>query len=47
MARSFKIEIGESEEYLEKSLRYARTASQKEKLQVLWWLASGQVSQHC
>jgi transposase len=46
MARSFKIEIGESEEYLEKSLRYAQTASQKEKLQVLWWFASGQVCQH-
>ena len=46
MARPLKIEIGESVEYLEKSLRYAGTASQKEKLQVLWWLKSGQVSQH-
>lgn len=46
MARRLKIEIRESEEYLEKSLRYARTGSQKEKLQVLWWLKSEQVSQH-
>lgn len=46
MARPLKIEISESEEYLAKSLRYAQTASQKEKLQVLWWLKSGQVRQH-
>lgn len=46
MARPLKIEISESVEYLEKSLRHARTASQKEKLQMLWWLKSGQVKQH-
>jgi transposase len=46
MARALKIEISESVEYLEKSLRNARTASQKEKLQMLWWLKSGQVRQH-
>lgn len=46
MARLLKIEISESVEYLEKSLRNARTASQKEKLQMLWWLKSGQVRQH-
>lgn len=32
MARQLKIEIHESAEYLEKSLRHSRTASQKEKL---------------
>jgi len=46
MARPFNIEIQESVEYLEKSLHKARTASQKEKLQMLWWLKSGQVKQH-
>lgn len=46
MARPFCIEIQESAEYLEKSLHKARTVSQKEKLQMLWWLKSGQVKQH-
>lgn len=46
MARPFKIEIKESVEYLEKSLRNARTASQSQKLLLLWWLKSGQVQQH-
>lgn len=46
MARSLKIEIHESAEYLEKSLRHACSASQKERLQMLWWLKSGQVNQH-
>jgi transposase len=46
MARQLKIEIAENLEYLEKSLRYAKTASQKERLQMLWWLKSGQVTQH-
>jgi transposase len=46
MARTLKIEIEESEEYLEKSLRHARSAKQKERLQILWWLKSGQVTQH-
>lgn len=46
MARRLVIEISESVEYLEKSLRQAQTGSQKEKLQVLWWLKSGQVTQH-
>jgi hypothetical protein len=41
MARSFKVDISESVEYLEKSLHKARTVSQKEKLQMLWWLKSG------
>jgi transposase len=46
MARSFNIDIPESVEYLEKSMHKARTVSQKEKLQMLWWLKSGQVKQH-
>ena len=46
MARPLRIEIHESIEYLERSLRNARTASQTEKLQMLWWLKSGQVTQH-
>lgn len=46
MARPFQVDIQESIEYLEKSLHHARTGSQKEKLQMLWWLKSGQVKQH-
>lgn len=46
MARPFKLEIQESLEYLEKSLHKARTVSQNEKLQMLWWLKSEQVKQH-
>lgn len=46
MARPFNIEIAESVEYLEKSLDKARTVSQKEKLQILYWLKCGQVKQH-
>lgn len=44
MSRPFQIEISESLEELEKALRYARTASSKERLQMLYWLKSGQVS---
>ena len=46
MPRSLQLEIAESIEYLEKSLKQAGTASQKERLQMLWWLKSGQVNQH-
>jgi transposase len=46
MAGRMKIEITESVEYLGKSMKNARTASQKERLQVLWWIKSGQVKQH-
>ena len=42
MSRPFKIEITESEEELKKRLQTARLGSQKEKLQMLWWLKSGQ-----
>lgn len=46
MSRPFHLEISESLEYLEQSLRHARSARQTEKLQMLWWIKSGQVSQH-
>lgn len=44
MARPFKVEIQEDVEYLEKSLRQARSVNQKEKLQMLYWLKTGQVT---
>lgn len=46
MARYLKLEITETAEYLEKSLKNAKSASQKERLQMLWWLKTGQVRQH-
>jgi hypothetical protein len=46
MARSLQIVIEESAEFLEKQLKQTRTASQKERLQILWWLKTGQVQQH-
>lgn len=46
MPRSLQLEINESVEYLEKSYKQARYASHKERLQMLWWLKSGQVKQH-
>lgn len=46
MAGRMKLEIAESVEYLEKSMKQARSASQKERLQMLWWVKSGQVSEH-
>lgn len=45
MSRPFTIEITESETELKKRLQHAREAIHKEKLQMLWWLKSGQVSQ--
>jgi transposase len=45
MSRPFKIEITESETELKKRLQHVREAIHKEKLQMLWWLKSGQVSQ--
>ena len=41
MARSLKIIIEESAEFLEKQLKNTRTASQKERIQVLWWSKTG------
>ncbi len=46
MARRLKLEITETAEYLEKSLKRARSGPQKERLQMLWWLKTGQVSEH-
>ncbi|MBW4562285.1 MAG: helix-turn-helix domain-containing protein [Mojavia pulchra JT2-VF2] len=46
MARYLKLEITETAEYLEKSLKNAKSASEKERLQMLWWLKTGQVNQH-
>ncbi|WP_333129558.1 hypothetical protein [Microcoleus sp. Pol11C3] len=46
MTRSLKIIIEESAEFLEKQLKNTRTAHQKERIQVLWWLKTGQVQQY-
>jgi hypothetical protein len=35
--------LAESAESLEQQLKNSRTASQKERLQMLWWLKTGQV----
>lgn len=45
MSRPFKIEITESEEELKKRLQTAKLGNQKEKLQMLWWLKSGQLKE--
>ncbi|MGH7998735.1 MAG: helix-turn-helix domain-containing protein [Brasilonema sp.] len=45
MSRPFKVEITETQEELKKRLQTARLGSQKEKLQMLWWLKSGQVKE--
>ena len=46
MARPFNLEISESSEYLSKSLSNARTSVEKERLLLLWWIKTGQVTQH-
>jgi transposase len=46
MARQLILVIAESAESLEKQLKNSRTASQKERLQMLWWLKTGQITQH-
>ncbi|MDB9306848.1 MULTISPECIES: helix-turn-helix domain-containing protein [Cyanophyceae] len=45
MSRPFKIEIAESEEELKKRLQTVNLGNQKEKLQMLWWIKSGQVKE--
>ncbi len=45
MSRPFKLEIAESEAELKKRLQHAREAIHQEKLQMLWWVKSGQVTQ--
>jgi len=46
MARRLQLAIKESAETLEKQLKQARRGSQKERLQMLWWLKTEQVSEH-
>ena len=46
MARQLIVVIAESAESLEQQLKNSRTASQKERLQMLWWLKTGQITQH-
>lgn len=46
MGRRLEIEIEESAAALDKQLKHARTASQKERLQMMWWLKTEQVSEH-
>jgi transposase len=43
MARPFVIEIAESETFLEKSLKQAKTGFRKERLQMLWWIKTKQI----
>lgn len=45
MSRPFKIEIAQSEEELKKRLQTANLGNQKEKIQMLWWIKSGQVQE--
>ncbi|MEH2410382.1 helix-turn-helix domain-containing protein [Nostoc sp.] len=44
MGMRLLIEIEESQEELEKALKYVTQASSKERLQMLYWLKSGQVT---
>jgi len=44
MARQLNVAIAESAESLEQQLKHSRTASQKERLQMLWWLKTGQIT---
>jgi len=46
MTRQLILAIAESAESLEKQQKTSRTASQKERLQMLWWLKTGQITQH-
>lgn len=46
MARRLKLEITETAAYLEKSLKQAKSGIRKERLQMLWWLKTGQVKEH-
>jgi transposase len=43
MARPFVIEIAESETFLEKSVKQAKTGFRKERLQMLWWIKTNQI----
>ena len=46
MPRQLHLDIAESAEQLESQLKTARSASQKERLQMIWWLKTQQVTQH-
>jgi transposase len=46
MARPFVLEIQETTQELQQRLRRARRASHIERLQMLWWLKTGQVVEH-
>ena len=43
MSRPFALKIAETAEYLEKSLKQAKSGSQKERLQMLWWIKTDQI----
>ena len=45
MARPFFLEISETADYLEKNLKQAKSGARKERLLMLWWIKTGQVSQ--
>jgi transposase len=45
VSRPFKLEVTESEAELKKRLQHVCEAVQKEKLQMLWWIKSGQIKQ--
>ena len=44
MGRKLLVEIKESLEELEKAVKYAARSSSKERLQMLYWLKTGQVT---
>ena len=44
MSRPFQIEISETQEELELALKHATSGTSKERLQMLYWLKSGQVT---
>jgi transposase len=45
MSRPFHLNITESEVALKKQLQHVQVGIQKEKLQMLWWLKTGQITQ--
>ena len=45
MARRLKLEIKETAAYLEKRLKQAKRGTCKQRLQMLWWLKTGQVNE--
>jgi hypothetical protein len=44
MGLRLQVEIKKSLEELEKAVKHATEASRKEKLQILYWLKSGQIT---